>query len=201
MVPRRDEIWETLTMSLLPMNFSTTTWRSCFSTLWMPEGRGAIPDLALIKWIDDNASFRFGEWTLREWSQARSRNEGEVGKQHAPRDLDIFIENLDRVLGSGMRLATAKSYDYLIDLLFMVHPYAEKGDLVYVLQGCGMPVVLRALKDPDFSGKYEVVGGAYLYPIDMSRSDGYNDKLYDDLVGGNHLLGVVDPDIEIITLC
>jgi hypothetical protein len=41
----------------------------CFKALWRPDGRGAIGDLNLIGWIDDNACFEIGAWTLREWSQ------------------------------------------------------------------------------------------------------------------------------------
>lgn len=42
-----------------------------FEFLWRPGGRGSVEDLSLIRWIDDNARFKIGPWTLRKWSQAK----------------------------------------------------------------------------------------------------------------------------------
>jgi hypothetical protein len=67
-----DQIWQTLTMSLVSDKFDSAIVRSCFSALWTPEERGAVHNLALIDWIDSNACFKIGEFTLREWSQLRT---------------------------------------------------------------------------------------------------------------------------------
>jgi hypothetical protein len=53
-------------MSLLSDGFDSTIASSCFSALWTPEGRGAVDNLAPIEWIDNNAWFQVGEFTLRE---------------------------------------------------------------------------------------------------------------------------------------
>ena len=63
----RDALWETLTMSLLAeKGVPKRTVRSCFESLWRPDGRGAVEDVNLIRWIDDNAWFKVGLWTLRK---------------------------------------------------------------------------------------------------------------------------------------
>jgi len=71
-IQMRDFIWQTLTMSYFPAELASQG-RSCFSTLWTPEGRGLIHNLALIAWIDQNAWFEVRHWTLREWSQVTSK--------------------------------------------------------------------------------------------------------------------------------
>jgi hypothetical protein len=65
----RDSIWKTLTMSLQPKEITKSEAESCFKSLCQPIGRGTIEDVSLIQWIDDNAWFKIGKWTLREWSQ------------------------------------------------------------------------------------------------------------------------------------
>jgi hypothetical protein len=63
----RTIIWDTLTMSLFKEE--RVVGNSCFESLWRPDGRGMVEDINLIHWIDDNAWFKIGRWTLREWSQ------------------------------------------------------------------------------------------------------------------------------------
>jgi hypothetical protein len=77
-----------------------------FSQLWMPEGRGSVQNLDWIDWIYRNAHFKIGRWTLREWS--RMRNTFTVSAILAPEhsDLELFIQALEEVLRSGMRLAS-----------------------------------------------------------------------------------------------
>lgn len=65
-------IWKTLTLEKLTPELSDSTGMACFEHLWLPEGRGAVGDLKLIQWIDDNVSFKIGQYTLREWSQTKS---------------------------------------------------------------------------------------------------------------------------------
>ncbi|KAH8769701.1 hypothetical protein BGZ57DRAFT_442839 [Hyaloscypha finlandica] len=83
-----DQIWQTLTMSLVSDKFDSATVRSCFSALWTPEERGAVHNLALIEWIDSNARFKIGEFTLREWSQLKTP--GQIPALLA-NGLEIFI--------------------------------------------------------------------------------------------------------------
>jgi hypothetical protein len=93
----------------------------CFEALCRPDGRGAIRDLNLIGWIDDNACFEIGAWTLLEWSQVivkilynkmsrcrrleilRHPREGRVGDSSS-QYLEASIGALHRVLRSGVRL-------------------------------------------------------------------------------------------------
>jgi hypothetical protein len=44
---------------------------SCFSKLWRLGGRGAVLNLALIEWIDQNAWLSYGNWMLRKWSKMK----------------------------------------------------------------------------------------------------------------------------------
>lgn len=192
-------------MSLLPPEFSSISAKSCFSTLWTPEGRGSVHNIALIEWIDYNAWFKVGKWTLREWSQLRAKEAPQPAwkrtvndiisglstprKQHTIRQLNEFIDVLDRVLSSGMRLATLLFLDYS-DSLVMVHPEAQESDLIYYLRGCSIPVVLRETASVDGSKQYRVVGGAYLhdepwsFPPFGSRRNVFS--LYRDWVAGKN---------------
>lgn len=52
-------------------------------------------------------------------------------------------------------LTTCKGY------IGWAHPRAEKGDKIYLLQGCSVPAILR--KKPD--GGYVIVGDAYVQGI------------------------------------
>jgi hypothetical protein len=162
---RRDDIWKTLTMSLLDRN-TMAAGTSCFSMLWCPEGRGAIQNLGLIDWIDRNAWFQFVKWTLREWSQVQApwysianlpnwkgRITGVVNEApteqhtnqqrvHTTQDLDSFIQVLDKVLRSGQRLACIRSFAWN-NYPCMVPSNAKISDVVYYLWGCRYPVLLR----------------------------------------------------------
>ncbi|KAH7377554.1 heterokaryon incompatibility protein-domain-containing protein [Cadophora sp. MPI-SDFR-AT-0126] len=194
-------IWKTLTMGLSMSGMSPRQAEQCFSTLWMPNGRGSIHDLNLIEWIDRNAFFKIGQWTLREWSRtgklpppsnsssgswadnlfpltrtAKSENKGES----MTLNIDVFTDVLRDVLGSGMRLACLDTRQYFIG---MVHPDTQEGDKVFYLQGCSVPVILRKDPDPD-SNQYTVVGSAYLD---------------DALEWGRGVLG--DTLLEDLTLC
>jgi hypothetical protein len=68
LVMQRNCIWETMTMSHLGYHERSAS-QLCFQELWTPSGRGSIYNTRIIDWIDSNASFRIGPWTLREWSQ------------------------------------------------------------------------------------------------------------------------------------
>ena len=178
----RNYLWKTLTMGLLDQKLTEATASSCFSTLWMPQGRGAIPNVNLIEWIDRNAWFRFGQWTLREWTQLKGLNSPPsqpphglkldvVGRilgastpepvvyGHTDTDLQTFIEALDVVLDSKMKLAQLRSNTLP---LCMVHPQAEVSDRIYFLRGCSIPVVLREVIGTKGINKFKFIGGAYM---------------------------------------
>ncbi|KAH7305636.1 heterokaryon incompatibility protein-domain-containing protein [Rhexocercosporidium sp. MPI-PUGE-AT-0058] len=184
-------IWKTLTLGLPIKATSELQSAICFSTLWMPLGRGSIHDLNLIEWIDHNAFFKIGKWTLREWSQTGKLNfpsartwtdslfpaVSAIREEHITVDPEPFIDVLGQVLGSGMRLACLDTRQYFIS---MVHPDAQEGDKIFYLKGCTTPVVLRRTSDPD-TNQYTVIGSAYL---DGSQEWGgvLADTLLEDLV-------------------
>ncbi|KAK0123682.1 hypothetical protein ONS95_008694 [Cadophora gregata] len=191
-------IWKTLTMGLSMKGMSPRQAELCFSTLWMPYGRGSIHDLNLIEWIDRNAFFKIGKWTLREWSQTgnvplppnssgrswadnlfplakAAKNEAIV--ETMTLNIDPFIDVLRDVLGSGMRLACLDTRQYFI---CMVHPDAQEGDKVFCLQGCTVPVILRRDPNPDVN-QYTVVGSAYLDDALQWGRGGLVNTLLEDL--------------------
>ncbi|KAG4441522.1 hypothetical protein IFR05_002979 [Cadophora sp. M221] len=165
-------LWKTLTMGIPSTGMSPWTSEMCFSTLWMPLGRGSIHDLNLIEWIDRNAFFKIGKWTLREWSQSGKLNYPStrgwadsflptaitMREELITVDPEPFINMLRQVLGGGMRLACLDTRQYFIG---MVHPDTQEGDKVFYLKGCTVPVVLRRTSDPD-TNQYTVIGSAYL---------------------------------------
>jgi hypothetical protein len=73
----RRKIWLTLTMNCLNVDIDLADADQCFTNLWTPHGRGSIYSTQLIDWIDRNAFFKIGRWTLREWSQLQGRPQTE----------------------------------------------------------------------------------------------------------------------------
>lgn len=227
-----DQIWQTLTMSLVSDKFDSAIVRSCFSALWTPEERGAVRNLALIEWIDSNAWFKIGEFTLREWSQLRTpginKASGEdwMGKSfvdksirtdtsnigqraencHTAEQMDAFIDVLEEVLGSGMRLALLESaalpqdppsrFPYLV----LVHPDVQVGDMIQYLRGCSIPVALRSERDNkganSWGQRFRVIGGAYrvetedLKVFESLREDG-RDSWHRDRPRGPFVLDLI----------
>lgn len=199
----RNFIWETLTMSSSP----TEITHSCFSKLWMPEGRGLIHNLALISWIDENAWLKIGPWTLREWSQVTSRNimrndqpgivlqvKRSVSWEVAPKasldELQELISTLDKILGSGMKLAVLNGNQPL----GLVHPHAAENDEIYLLHGCTLPVVLRPLETKNDGKHYQVIGAAYTLGTDP------NSAYYKGTKNKVDLLNWKDKDMQVLTL-
>jgi hypothetical protein len=190
MITVRNFIWKTLTMGLLHSKMNEEEAGLCFSKLWTPEGRGAVHNYALIEWIDRNAWFEYTPWTLRAWSQVRSmvpttirkdwgsissgdqqQSQGngstslEKRKDDFFQKLDIFIETIEKVLSSGMRLAVVELRGF--QELAMTPPGTRRNDQVWMIKGCSVPIVLRKLPKEHpighFSWKsaYKVVGGVY----------------------------------------
>jgi hypothetical protein len=182
----RDSIWQTLTMDLLPTKLNAKA-ALFFSKLWMPEGRGAVHNLALIDWIDRNASLPYRNWTLREWSQMKapspslsassnvqrwkflgtSRHQSHSQRtvetqkpEYTVEQLITFIDTIERVLKSGMRLAVVSGYGMSDgDYIGMVHLCTRTSDEVWHIRGCSVPVVLREIQE----NRYKVVGAMYLH--------------------------------------
>lgn len=190
----RDFIWQTLIMSRIPTELA----RTCFSSLWKPEGRGLVHNLALVSWIDQNAWFKLRKRTLREWSQVTSkflvRNDqpgvvlqvkSQVSWETAPtattQELIMFIETLDKIIGSGMRLAVLKGDQFL----GMVHPNAQERDEIYLLHGCTIPVVLRRFKGENGRKEYNVIGGAYTLGTDPNSTYYQGTRNTEDLLDWN----------------
>lgn len=161
-IATRDAISRALTMDLLPPEFSIGSARSCFSTLWTPEGRGAIHNLALIEWIDRNAWFKVGRWTLREWSQLElavplSSRSFISSSAHSMSELELYLQTLERVLGSGMRLIVLEN-----EKVGIAHPSVDVSDYIYWVRGCSQPVALASEKLSDGSVVYRVKGAVHL---------------------------------------
>jgi len=188
----RDFIWQTLTMSQV----ETELARSCFASMWKPEGRGLVHELALIAWLDQNAWFKVKDWTLREWSQMRSKFviqteqpggiilqvKRSVSWEVAPKfdsgHLISLIEVLGRIVGSGMSLATLTGGQPVA----LVHPDSQEEDEIYLLQGCTIPIVLRRSDSPIGEKQYRVIGGAYTLGTDKNSSYYRGTKDIEDLL-------------------
>jgi hypothetical protein len=194
-------------MSLLSDGFDSAIARSCFSALWTPERGGAVDNLALIEWIDNNAWFQVGEFTLREWSQLRALGTSKVsdeewigklfieryiktntnvsnqqtGKRHTPEQMDAFIDMLEEVLGSGMRIAFLDSPSPF-PCLVLAHPGVRVGDEIHYLRGCSIPVALRAAGYDRFAKSWGhrccVIGGVYRFdPEDLRVFENLGDDV------------------------
>ncbi|KAN0099292.1 Ras family domain containing protein [Hyaloscypha variabilis] len=167
----RDSIWQTLTMDLLSPKMTAKAAASCFSKLWRQEGRGAVHNLALIEWIDQNAWLSYGNWTLREWSQMKdpsaSLPASVAGTQKADNNIEqliAFIDALECVLKSGMRLAVIGGHGTSHkDYIGMVHPNARTSDQVWHIRGCSVPIVLREFGWINGQKRHEVIGAMYIH--------------------------------------
>lgn len=183
-VIQQDSVWQTLLMR--PKSFDVEnphkdqSVRYCFSKLWTPEGRGAIHNLDLIDWVDCNALLKIGRWTLREWSRmnldgASDKKGSAVAmeffvsraariasrREQIERESEIFeefIQSLERILSSGMRLACLDERTPC-----MVHPASKEMDCIYAIKGCSVPLVLRDVrKSAEGEQQWRVIGAAYL---------------------------------------
>ncbi|KAH8771316.1 heterokaryon incompatibility protein-domain-containing protein, partial [Hyaloscypha finlandica] len=175
-------IWRTLTMDCLGVDIRADEIDECFTSLWTPQGRGSIYNTQIINWLDSNAWFKIGPWTIREWSQLQARvaeNQGvwsssflrpmagrvnaEITERRRIEAWDATNQALEHVLGSGMRLAEwnhvlekrPKTVNFMIGL---VNPHTRSSDGVFFLRGCSVPVVLRQIA----SDTYQVIGGVWL---------------------------------------
>ncbi|KAH8814396.1 hypothetical protein F5882DRAFT_390431 [Hyaloscypha sp. PMI_1271] len=163
-IKARDAIWKVLTMGLLPPEISESAAAFCFSQLWTPEGRGRVHNYALIEWIDRNSRLRVGPRSLREWSMVGSTAgiSPPTSSEIDWKSFDAFIDTIEKVLGSGMRLV----YIYGVErnILAMVPSSAKRGDQMWFIRGCSVPVLLRELENVTEKGqyKYKVVGGVYV---------------------------------------
>jgi hypothetical protein len=83
-------IWKTLMMNYLDLEVESRDSNDCFTSLWTPHGRGSIYNTQVIDWIDRNAWFKIGPWTLREWSQLRQSSAG----LHASRTVSKTVPGL-----------------------------------------------------------------------------------------------------------
>jgi len=203
-VQMQEFIWETITMA----RFRIDLLRSLFSSLWKPEGRGLIQNLALIAWIDKNAWFRITHWTLREWSQVTSNfilrrdQDGvvlrvmksvswETEPEGTTDDLLNLIDHLDKIIGSGMRLAVMTGHQSLA----MVHPDSRENDELYLIRGSSVPVVLRTCLNENGKKLYSVVGGGYTLATDAKS------EYYRVTKDAEDALNWDDREVEEVTLC
>jgi hypothetical protein len=219
----RDSVWQTLTMGLLPPGMTIEAAASCFSKLWTPEGRGAMHNLALIDWFDKNAWLQYMDWTLREWSQMRGRSSSrppspggswrflkpgqnrsqitvEKEKTHNTiEQLNTFIDTLERVLKSGMRLSVMRGLDPTGEYIGMVPPRTRPLDQVWHIQGCSVPMVMREFGGNSGELSYEVIGAVHLH--DRKKTFGAEERW---IVGGmedNAFMSTSKKVVRVLSLC
>jgi hypothetical protein len=166
-IEARDTIWKTLTMGLLPPEISESAAVFCFSQLWTPEGRGRVHNYALIEWIDRNSRFEVRERSLRDWAMVGST----AGIPPLPaavtsneidwKSFGAFIDAIEKVLGSGMRLAIIHTAAN-IRCIVMVPSSARRYDEMWFIRGCSVPVLLREVENVTGTAQYKVIGGVYV---------------------------------------
>jgi len=191
----RNSIWQTLTMGLLPPELNDEAAALCFSKLWTPEGRGSVHNIALIEWLDRNAWFEWEGYpqllrSLRWWSQvgchstppqtvpasgkhASLQETSQNQEDKAVPFIDTFIETLEKVLKSGMRLALVRTGGSPpcsareCDTLVLAPPAAKESDQMWLIKGCSVPIILREVQDEKEEVRYKVIGGVYVSDIEM----------------------------------
>ena len=222
----RDCILQTLTMGLLPPGMTVESAALCFSKLWTPEGRGAMHNLALIEWIDKNAWLPYMDWTLREWSQmkarsasrpqspggswkflkpgqSRSQSQRNVEKQNTENtieQLNAFIDTLERVLKSGMRLSIIRGLDPSgEEYIGMVPPRARPLDQVWHIQGCSVPIVTREFGGNSGELWHEVIGAVHLH--DAKKMFGTEESWIRGEPKDSPLMNTPEHVVQVLHLC
>jgi len=108
-----------------------------------------------------------GSWKFLKLSQNQSQNQSIVEKERTENtieQLNAFIDTLERVLKSGMRLSVVHGLDLLCEeYIGMVPPSARPLDQVWHIQGCSVPIVLREVSGNSGELWYEVIGPLYLH--------------------------------------
>ena len=86
---------------------------------------------------------------------------------HTSRQLSVFIETMNRVLRSGMKLAVIEQHgvDHT-EHLVLVHPNVEELDSVFFLPACSALIILRGVKGSARLDKRARVVGGVLFPGD-----------------------------------
>jgi hypothetical protein len=180
-VVQKMTIWRTLTMRFSAPPLASDEVDECFNQLWTPQGRGSLYNTRVIDWIDNNAWFKIGPWTLREWSRLLvhdiSENQSpwsitnfklnalQLNKEHISKRRiqawDTTNRALEQLLGSGLRLADISIEGFFSYAPALVNPRAEVNDEVFFLKGCKTPLILRPVHD-DSPSRYKVMGGVWL---------------------------------------
>jgi hypothetical protein len=170
-VVQKMTIGGTLMMNFRAPSFYPDDVDKCFNQLWTPQGRGSIYNTRVIDWIDNNAWFKIGPWTLREWSQLRqSTSKGWSNKPSLSMEIitkkriqawEATNRALEQVLGSGLRLAEIRIAELLPNAPALVHPQAEVNDKIFFIKGCKAPLILWPVHD-DSPSRYKVMGGVWL---------------------------------------
>lgn len=219
----RDSVWQTLTMGLLPPEMTIEAAALCFSKLWTPEGCGAMHNLALIDWFDKNAWLQYMDWTLREWSQMKGRSSSrppspggswrflkprhnrsqitvEKEKTHSTiEQLNTFIDTLERVLKSGMRLSVMRGLDPTGEYIGMVPPRTRPLDQVWHIQGCSVPMVMREFGGNRGELSYEVIGAVHLH--DRKKTFGAEERWIVGEMEDNAFMNTSKKVVQVLSLC
>jgi len=152
--------------------------RSCFAYLWTDEGLKAVQKPALRRWLVENASFKIGPRTLKEWSQLSLGYDQldsvatglkffvqGIRTNHSPAEFSQYVEHLTSVLESSLRLfVTSKGYFGLADAC------VEPGDKVCYIERCTLPVLLR-VREIDGCKRHSLIGTGNVYFHEARRKD------------------------------
>jgi hypothetical protein len=123
-------------------------------------------------WLMQHRSFEIAGRTLSEWSRDRGIDFLDRLGHHSRRLLvrawhdEPFhlrrtqtCDAISRVLDDGLRLRTTDTGH-----IGWAHPRARKGDQVFMLQGCSMPVILRPAPEwREASPTFTVIGNAFVH--------------------------------------
>jgi hypothetical protein len=157
---------------------------TCFGMLWDLEWRRSkvMSDL-MREWVDRNATLMISNlYTLervasqlridveitekvkKEFGAELLSNTGDeiygviVHRPIAKHQLETFIERIEKVLGSGLRLMVTAEGD-----VGMVPQHTRAGDWICQIYGCSVPVVLRSRG----GNMWKVVGAAYVHGLKL----------------------------------
>ncbi|KAK4457280.1 heterokaryon incompatibility protein-domain-containing protein [Cladorrhinum samala] len=96
-------------------------------------------------WNNHQGSFRY------QWSDEM---EGEIGDS-----IEYYCNELGVVVnGNLLPAVTDKGY-------FASGPGACEGDEVWIIQGCRIPILLRPNNEPEYGGRYRLVGTCYVHGV------------------------------------
>jgi hypothetical protein len=143
-----------------------------------------------------------GSWKFLKPGQSRSQSQRNVEKQNTENtieQLNAFIDTLERVLKSGMRLSVIRGFDPSGKEYIGMVPRARPLDQVWHIQGCSVPIVMREFGGNSGELWHEVIGAVHLH--DAKKMFGTEERWIRGEPKDSPLMNTPEHVVQVLHLC